>query len=507
MGMPVAVRKKFERAALDPSSMFLRNASSGARNCATRMNNYTSLSNGTDEAGRFVTVHYAARNLINPVIEYGNSYVSTDKDTPNTNDIVVRASIEYPVDSGRIFPAINPLTGRRALVINPGGIGQICAWGVSIPKGAQFGVRTYVTVNTGWTFPLGMTTAGTTLTEKGEKGAAATYTDHTLTLSASGGVANGLVTCYSPLAIQNGIEDSAISLYILGDSIPFGTGEVTTATTLSNGVKVVNYSNAGWVFRSIMGGDLEEDIVPFMSHAKASARADLVRAGLMQRLHVAQFATHAIIALGINDLINSRSPANTWADLLEIGYMLKRLGLIVHICNLTPYTSSTDGYRTIANQSTQAIEANRLELNALIEAAAESDPFSGLIDVAGAVTDAATGKWKAPTTIYADCNASAATATTATFDNITFTASAGIFGTGLVGWWALPDGAPNSSARQIVSNTSTQITLASSWASTPSTNDNIHIYDSPVTVTDGLHPSPIGHDLMGARAALSSRFG
>jgi hypothetical protein len=97
------------------------------------------------------------------------------------------------------------------------------------------------------------------------------------------------------------------------------------------------------------------------------------------------------------DLYGTNDTGQAQATLLAFPAQLKALPLVVGKkfwgITIPPNTTSTDYFATLAGQTVGANEANRLAKNA----AARVTPhptYDGVLDVAAAVEDSGTGKWK-----------------------------------------------------------------------------------------------------------------
>lgn len=113
------------------------------------------------------------------------------------------------------------------------------------------------------------------------------------------------------------------------------------------------------------------------------------------RLTLAPYFSHIGCNYGINGLSTA---ASMYTNLQAVAALSAFSGKKFIQSTIEPFTSSTDSFATTANQSGNETVIN--PLNALI--LANSAGFSGVVDLASAVRDSATGFWKAPPAITDD---------------------------------------------------------------------------------------------------------
>ncbi|RYG20518.1 SGNH/GDSL hydrolase family protein, partial [bacterium] len=175
---------------------------------------------------------------------------------------------------------------------------------------------------------------------------------------------------YGPSAISGNTDPKAsVGVGLLGDSILWGGRE-------SGGL---GYGTQGFGVRAIIDsfGYIQA------SCSGASARRWAVSNKLINRHVLLASADVAIVALGTNDLLSSRSTAKIQADLLTIWTRLAARGIKVFACTIPPLTTSPDGWTSL-NQTPSAFEATRLAVNAWLRT--NPGPLSGIFDTAAKVT-------------------------------------------------------------------------------------------------------------------------
>jgi hypothetical protein len=102
---------------------------------------------------------------------------------------------------------------------------------------------------------------------------------------------------------------------------------------------------------------------------------------------------NVVIELGINDI--GTTPATTEASLVKIANQLLGNGCVqaVYLATMPPYATSTDGFATTTNQTTNANNANRVTLNDWDRTVPA--PFTGYLETADPVESSRdSGLWK-----------------------------------------------------------------------------------------------------------------
>ena len=193
-----------------------------------------------------------------------------------------------------------------------------------------------------------------------------------------GAITNGSGSnAHFPVAILG--QTSRPTFFIGGDSIEFGyTDNLSDA-----------YGDVGILARAlgrnyayIHGG------IPSATLAGAINQPST----FANRLVLAPLCSHVVDELGINDVGTSVNTTAAAMAALRTNFAAKFPGKTVLGTTLTPHTTSTDGWTTLANQTVTAAEALRTSFNALVRAGIAGE--SGYIDLADAVeSDRDSGKW------------------------------------------------------------------------------------------------------------------
>ena len=319
---------------------------------ATRNNTYYLGVNGSSATQTFRSKHKAACDITSVALMYGNSYsTSGGPQGDGPTSLTVACSVE-PV-AGTIFRGF--FSGAPTGTVAPGAVLYSDPVGCFIPKGTFFFVRTYVSGN----YPLGMTlnyahglgqdTTGdpSVTSDSGEGVASPSGTD----VTASGSISSAYVTSYSPFCILGTTRTLSPVFVVVGDSI-------------------ANYSDEapdmGWVTRALAnqwplvktaqpGETMQEWVTDGTSVSLVEARRRLFRYG-----------THFVFADGRNDLSGGRTLAQIQADMITAWNMAMAQGGVSWQATITPKVTTTDQYSTLGNQTTDASDPVRVNLNTWI---------------------------------------------------------------------------------------------------------------------------------------------
>lgn len=132
---------------------------------------------------------------------------------------------------------------------------------------------------------------------------------------------------------------------IIGDSIAAGFHDAGDA-----------FGSAGWIQRGLESVGTNNYPLPWLSQACPSSTYSTFLTGYRMRQYW-PYTTHALIAVGTNDLFSGASLATLQANLTTLVNSLKKTlspygkRLQVGSATLTPRTTSTDSWATLANQT------------------------------------------------------------------------------------------------------------------------------------------------------------
>jgi len=126
-----------------------------------------------------------------------------------------------------------------------------------------------------------------------------------------------------------------------GDSLMAGVGDVTNN---SNGCM-------GWFEHACHAVDGASRNIPFTNLSKSGDMTSTYSVDEAQaRFACLEYATHAIFGMGNNDIMSGRTLAQMQDSHLEAWAHAKLFGCKVGAVTLTPRTTSTDSWATVANQ-------------------------------------------------------------------------------------------------------------------------------------------------------------
>lgn len=293
-------------------------------------------------------------------------------ETSLPNGYTVTASIEYPIGATprQIWfggnPSITIVPGRTLVFSDPIAVG--------IAAGARYSIRTFVT----WTGTFWFSGNQSSLL-----GAGAEWTtrgidlaDHTLDLTNTASTTAG--QGFSPI-VQARTQTRIPVLGIVGDSISGGTNDQTDPVTNSRSI-IRSLRNKMPGIDTGVGG------YSTLFYLQRNEGAHLV---------LRDSITHMIMELGVNDINSGMSFATLSSNWQKIMAPFLNRGLKCYGWTLTPRSTSTDAFLTLANQTVLSApnEANRQLFNAWLLANGISFGLSGILDAAHVVDPTDVGKW------------------------------------------------------------------------------------------------------------------
>jgi len=450
----------------------------------------TNVTDGTVSGATYRMLHKvpATVGFCDIQFVYGNWNWQATGEVAGANAITVKAYLEY---NGTSYPMY--FNGAQTVTIQPGVTVTTDILPITLPAGASFWTRTYVTNNGvgSGTWPLGPITNATS---------ASTDTNNYNTAggdvaSSTGNIGSG-GAAYSFDAINIiGVPTAATkSVGIVGDSIAAGNSD--------SGALTIYY------------GPIERALgqnVPWTRMTRSSYKSAYVGGVYSRSMSLfARGTVSAIIAeLGIND-IPSQTLASFQALKISEWTMLGARGARIWQTTITPQTTSTDNWTTLANQTIFNTGYNtiRISFNNWLRAGAPivagvavsvgtsgalvagqtGHPLTGYIEFADAVESARDSGLYAVATnarVVTDAAISASSATLtsamAAFTNADVGVSVYVAGAGTSGaalsTWILS--VTNSTTAVLFSNASTTVSGAS-------------LKIGGLTL-DGLHPNSAGN--------------
>ncbi|CDM57377.1 hypothetical protein [Rhizobium favelukesii] len=269
----------------------------------------------------------------------------------NSSVVMIKRFIEYP--AGVFYPVT--WGGATSVTIQPGA--QVVSdpvAGLTIPKGAKFWERT-VSLQTTQFFPVILLPANfTTLGIDDALGGGDLGNSGSVVPSAI----NATIGSVAIFGTVNAVPDAVRSFVLLGDAPTYGTGDDTSV-----GVK----GGSGWLERL-----LDKPGYPYVNTAMGAQSAQQFQFQLAKvNTILAVFGfTDVVVSFGLEDL-------RTGGVISDILNLYGNIFIQPNIANkyvwqttIGPFTSSTDSWATVANQTprTDSNLSQLTSLNALIRA-------------------------------------------------------------------------------------------------------------------------------------------
>lgn len=313
--------------------------------------------------------HIARDDITSLQIVLANWFVawaSSPSDGSEANagaEATLTASIEYPAGT---FTQVR--WGGATSYAQPDGETTVSdAVTLAIPRGAQFWVRVFRICSAGILY----TSFGVASQVDGMEYGGAEITDKTT----SGTVASGAGNGFYPCAIIAQTRRPSVIAY--GDSITLGVQDAVNDGSADLGQFTRSLGPSFAYINAGIGGD----------------RAQTFASGHAKRSPLAAYASHIICGFGRNDIAIGRTGAQVLADLQTIYALFP--GKPVFQSTTVPWTTSSDSWATVTNQTADASEAQRLILNRAIRAVPPG--LAGYFDVANALESSPdSGRWATP---------------------------------------------------------------------------------------------------------------
>lgn len=316
------------------------------------------------------TTHFARSTISSLQIVIPNWYINVNAATdeqPTGATATVTASVEYPPAT---FTQIK-FSGAASGSIPSGATLVSDAASVTIPNGSTFYIRIWYSNSAG--IPQLVFNGNGMMSSDGTA-----FGTTTPDLTLSGSVSNNATTGFFPAAIIAKTANPGICLW--GSSRWLG---------------ILDTANANGDL-----GEIARSIGPSLAYTNMSASGDQIAkmvASNALRLALTQYCTTVITGdSAMNDLTIGVTPANV-AALVSQFIALFPTGLPVWISTLTPNSTSTDGWTSVANQTTVASNAVRVAFNNNVRACGSGTivGMKGCIDIASSTESSLnSGLWR-----------------------------------------------------------------------------------------------------------------
>lgn len=286
---------------------------------------------------------------------FANWFANATNEQNGYNSITITAALEYP--AGTFTPILFGGAASKAIAATDLTVESDELTGLSIPAGAQFWMRTYVSVSAGQKWVQGYLIR----TTKGEAADFSTGSDKTQGGTITNATATSSRRGYGPVAVKaTGFSGTPVAraFAAVGDSIIMGSTDGNYSAHDNTGYFGRACDSFYPVINLGIAGTSAFNNLP----ANFSRRADL-----MSRIGI----THVFCDWSINDITANRTSAQLSADgaAIAAGFKGSVAGVKVVWATIGPKTTSTDGWKTTANQSdalTGGKQAQRISFNALL---------------------------------------------------------------------------------------------------------------------------------------------
>jgi hypothetical protein len=316
----------------------------GSRFNQMGFNGYTgSDGTDTDSNSRISSFNETGATVTKLRAYFTNWFANATNEQNGYNNITITAALEYP--SGTFTPILFGGATSKVIAASDLTTESDELTGLSIAAGAQFWIRTYVSVPAGQKWVQGYQIS-TTL---GEAADFTTGVDKTQGGTITNATASSTRRGYGPVAVKaTGFSGTPVAkaFAAVGDSIIMGS---TDGNKDSHG-------NTGYFPRACGGLYPVINLGIAGTAAQFNLAANFTRRGdLLGKIGV----THLFCDWAVNDLKGGRSAAQVQADVQSIAGSFKAAasGVKVVWASCTPQTTSSDSWKTTANQTLQATPA------------------------------------------------------------------------------------------------------------------------------------------------------
>jgi lysophospholipase L1-like esterase len=320
------------------------------------------------------------------VVYCNRSAIGGGENWTNANDFQLEGAVVWgnqplPLTFGGLK---NPLLGQGAPFVMADKLG------LNLPANAQLQLRSAAVVSAGQKVPVGQPSSYQYGGYDSTSAASQVYSGSGMTLPSGG---TNATYGFVPLAVIGVPDQRHAAALLWGDSITYGTGDAINGET--------TYGHVGWAERGLVGAAAGGTNIPFVNVSRSgdsTATWSSAAIGYQgTRWSLLEYVTHAIFAMGINDISAGRTLAQLQANVQVAWAAAKRMGVKVYQTTLTPKTTSTDSWATLANQTVSAgygASEVRGQFNAWLPSQVVAGNIDGIIDLNSSVCDPTnTDKW------------------------------------------------------------------------------------------------------------------
>ena len=330
--------------------------------------------NTTDKQLMSRTFHYARDNITSLQLVLPNWWINGSAATEQlmAKPATTTASIEYPIGT---FTQVT-FGGSATGTIPAGGTLVSDPVAVNIPSGAEFYVRIFFENASGIVYNgRGDSSYGDFMTI-----GVSSVQDQTMGGTVSNNASSDM---YMPAAIIG--TTTLPSVFIVGDSRIYGNADPSNDTSGDVGeVARAIGPNFGYVNAGASG--LRTDYLVNFLNADSPSDANMFK--------LASYASDIINETGVVDVILGSTTAQIENN-METLWSLFPSGIPVYQTTMPPFTTSTDGWTTLVNQTPNSDDAARIATNDFIRTT--PSPLAGYFEVANVVESSQdSGIWKVP---------------------------------------------------------------------------------------------------------------
>jgi peptidoglycan hydrolase-like protein with peptidoglycan-binding domain len=333
---------------------------------------YIAVGDSSDKSLMSRTFHYARTNITSLQLVLPNWWINGSASAEQLigGPATTTASIEYPAGT---FTQVT-FGGSATGTIPAGGTLVSDPVSVSIPNGAEFWVRIFLENS------HGIVTTGQGDPNFGDAMTASTSIVADQTMGGTVASTTGS-SIYMPAAIIGTTTEP--SVFIVGDSRTYGNDDQSDDASGDAGEEAraigpnFAYVNAG------ASGLRTDYLIDFME-ADAPSDANMYK--------LASYASDIVNETGIVDVILGSTTAQIEGNLQTLWNSFPP-GIPVYQTTMPPWTTSTDGWTTLANQTPNSDDAARIATNDLIRTTPSH--LAGYFEVANVVESSRdSGLWK-----------------------------------------------------------------------------------------------------------------
>lgn len=330
----------------------------GSRFNQMGFNGYTgSDGTDTDSNSRISSFNETGATVTKLRAYFTNWMANATNEQNGYNSITITAALEYP--AGTFTPILFGGASSKLIAASDLTTESDELTGLSIPAGAQFWIRTYVSVSAGQKWVQGYQISSSL----GEAADFTTGVDKTQAGTITNATSSSTRRGYGPVAVKaTGFSGTPVAkaFAAVGDSLIMGS---------TDGNKD-GHGNTGYFPRACTGNFPVINLGIAGTSAANNQSANFTRRGdLLQKIGV----THIFCDWSINDVTASKTSSQMQGYATGIAANFKSLvsGCKVIWATLTPKTNSTDSWKTTANQTdalTGSQQTARTGFNAALRA-------------------------------------------------------------------------------------------------------------------------------------------